>query len=86
MELTYHLPFKILQFFYYFFSFHFRILDLSFNRMTEIKNLDKLVKLEKLYLCANKFTKIENLEKLTNLTMLELGDNRFRVSIFTAFC
>lgn len=56
-----------------------RILDLSFNRITEIKNLDKLVKLEKLYLCANKITKIENLEKLTNLTMLELGDNRIRV-------
>lgn len=56
-----------------------RILDLSFNRITEIKNLDKLVKLQKLFLCANKLTKIENLEKLTNLTMLELGDNRFRV-------
>lgn len=57
-----------------------RILDLSFNRINEIKNLDKLVKLEKLYLCANKISKIENLEKLTNLTMLELGDNRIRVS------
>lgn len=64
------------------FFFRFRILDLSFNRITEIKNLDKLVKLEKLYLCANKLTKIENLETLTKLTMLELGDNRFRVSNF----
>lgn len=63
-------------------SFDFcRILDLSFNRITEIKNLEKLVKLQKLYLCANKLTKIENLETLTNLTMLELGDNRFRVSV-----
>lgn len=58
-----------------------RILDLSFNRITEIKNLEKLVKLQKLYLCANKLTKIENLETLTNLTMLELGDNRLRVSV-----
>lgn len=57
-----------------------RILDLSFNRITEIKNLDKLEKLTKLYLCANKIAKIENLEKLKNLTMLELGDNRIRVS------
>lgn len=56
-------------------------MDLSFNRITEIKNLDKLVKVEKLYLCANKLTKIENLDKLTNLTMLELGDNRLRVSV-----
>lgn len=61
-----------------------RILDLSFNRITHIKNLDKLVKLEKLYLCANKLTKIENLEKLTKLIMLELGDNRFRVSALPA--
>lgn len=60
----------------------FRILDLSFNRITEIKNLDKLVKLEKLYLCANKISKIENLDKLTKLTMLELGDNRLRVWLF----
>lgn len=64
----------------FFLSLFFRILDLSFNRITEIKNLDKLVKVEKLYLCANKITKIENLEKLTKLTMLELGDNRLRVS------
>lgn len=62
-----------------------RILDLSFNRITEIKNLDKLVKIEKLYLCANKLTKIENLDKLTKLTMLELGDNRFRVSIDSVY-
>lgn len=59
----------------------FRILDVSFNRVTKIKNLGSLVKLEKLFLCANKISVIEGLEELTNLTMLELGDNKIRVSL-----
>jgi len=59
--------------------FFFRILDLSFNRITKIQNLENLTKLNKLYLCANKISKIENLSNLTALNMLELGDNKIRV-------
>lgn len=58
----------------------FRVLDISFNRIHKIENLDRLVKLHKLYLCANKISVIENIGHLTNLTMLELGDNKLRVS------
>jgi Leucine-rich repeat (LRR) protein len=56
-----------------------RILDLSFNRIKEIEGLDKLEKLEKLFLSSNKITKIKNVKCLKNLTMLELGDNKIRV-------
>jgi protein phosphatase 1 regulatory subunit 7 len=63
------------------FIFSFRILDLSFNRIREIKNLDALVNLEKLYLSSNKIQKIENLSHLKKLTCLELGDNKIRVNI-----
>lgn len=58
---------------------NFRWFDISFNRLSEIKNLSHLVGLQKVFLCANRITKIENLECLTNLTTLELGDNRIRV-------
>lgn len=56
------------------------MLDISFNRVSEIKNLNNLVNLKKLFLCANKIGHIINLDSLTNLTTLELGDNRIRVS------
>lgn len=56
------------------------MLDLSFNRITEIKNLGNFTKLEKLFLSANKISKIENLSHLKNLKMLELGNNKIRVS------
>ena len=55
-------------------------LDLSFNNLLCIENLDSLVKLEKLFLIQNKISAIGNLSTLTSLTMLELGSNRVRVS------
>lgn len=51
-------------------------LDLSFNRIKNIKNLDKLVNLENLYLIQNKITEIKNLKTLQKLTNLELGGNK----------
>ena len=55
-------------------------LDLSFNNLLRIENLDSLVKLEKLFLIQNKISALGNLSTLTCLTMLELGSNRIRVS------
>jgi protein phosphatase 1 regulatory subunit 7 len=52
----------------------------SFNRLREIKGLDQLHKLKKLFLCANKISHIQNLCHLKNLTLLELGDNKIRAS------
>lgn len=66
--------------------FDFRLLDISFNRLSKIENLDALVNLEKLFLCSNKISTIENLSSLTNLTMLELGDNKIRVSCLNRDC
>lgn len=57
------------------------MLDISFNRIGKIENLDALVNLEKLFLCSNKISTIDNLANLSNLTMLELGDNKLRVNI-----
>ena len=57
-----------------------RILDVSFNRLRDIKGLDQLHKLQKLFLCANKISRIENVGHLKNLTLLELGDNKIRAS------
>ena len=54
-------------------------LDLSFNRVKHIRNLDCLTKLRELYLVQNKISKIEGLEHLQSLTCLELGANRIRV-------
>lgn len=56
------------------------MLDISFNRLTKIENLDALSSLQKLFLVSNKIPVIENLQGLSNLTMLELGDNKIRVS------
>lgn len=63
----------------------FRILDLSFNRITKIEGLNNLLNLKKLFLCSNKISKIEHVNHLTNLTLLELGDNKIRVSLFFGF-
>lgn len=56
-----------------------RFLDLSFNHIGDIKNLDALHQLNKLFLIQNKISVISNLTGLTNLTTLELGSNRIRV-------
>jgi len=60
-------------------TIHYSVLDLSFNRLTKIENLEALVNLQKLFLIHNKLTKIENIAHLTGLEMLELGSNRIRV-------
>lgn len=51
-------------------------LDLSFNNIKHIKNIDKLVNLENLYFVQNKISSIENLSTLRKLKNLELGGNR----------
>lgn len=63
------------------FLFSSSTLDLSFNKIREIKNITCLVNLVNLYLVNNKINKIQNLAPLTNLVMLELGSNRIRVSV-----
>lgn len=57
----------------------YRTLDISFNRISRIENLEGLINLKKLYLVNNKIQKIENLQNLANLEMLELGSNKIRV-------
>ncbi|KAI5970456.1 sds22 [Candida margitis] len=54
-------------------------LDLSFNTIKNIKNIDTLVKLENLYFVANKIKEIKNLDSLTKLVNLELGGNKIEV-------
>jgi hypothetical protein len=61
-----------------------RSLDLSFNGIRHVKNVDHLVKLTDLYFVSNKITQIENLSTLVNITNLELGSNRIRVRL--SFC
>lgn len=51
-------------------------LDLSFNKIKNIKNIDALVDLEQLYFVQNKIKEIKNLETLSKLENLELGGNR----------
>ncbi|CAL9737919.1 protein phosphatase 1 regulatory subunit Sds22p [Monosporozyma servazzii] len=54
---------------------HLKSLDLSFNNIKHIKNIDKLTELENLYFVQNKIDKIEGLNSLHNLKNLELGGN-----------
>ena len=61
-------------------SLLYRILDLSFNAIKVVENLEALVQLEKLYLVQNSISKIENMTTLSSITMLELGANKIRVS------
>lgn len=56
-----------------------RILDLSFNVIGKVENLDALQSLETLYLASNKIGSIEGLEHLSNLRVLELGANEIKV-------
>ncbi|OQV15264.1 putative Protein phosphatase 1 regulatory subunit 7 [Hypsibius exemplaris] len=57
----------------------YRVLDLSFNRIGRIENLNSLTCLKKLFLESNRIEKMENLSHLVNLELLELGCNRIRV-------
>lgn len=63
----------------YYNEYSFRTLDISFNRVRKIENLEGLINLKKIFLCANKISRIENLNHLKNLEHLELGDNQIRV-------
>lgn len=53
-------------------------LDLSFNKIKHIKNVNHLQMLKELYFVQNRISKIENLDGLSNLTMVELAANRIR--------
>lgn len=53
-----------------------KTLDLSFNKIRNIKNLEALTKLENLYFVQNKIREIKNVECLSSLKNLELGGNR----------
>ena len=53
-------------------------LDLSFNKIKHIKNINHLHTLKELYFVQNRISKIENLDGLSNLTMIELAANRIR--------
>lgn len=48
-------------------------LDLSFNNISKLEGLDKLVKLTDLSLFSNKLEKVENIQTLTELVVLSLG-------------
>ncbi|RLP63085.1 hypothetical protein L150_01797 [Candida albicans Ca529L] len=58
---------------------HLTNLDLSFNRIKNIKNIETLVELENLYFVQNKIREIKNLDTLTKVTNLELGGNKIEV-------
>lgn len=51
-------------------------LDLSFNKIKNIKNIETLTELTNLYFVQNKIKEIKGLTTLTNLTNLELGGNK----------
>lgn len=64
-------------------------LNLSFNYITKIENLETLVNLEVLSLFSNHITKIENLETLEKLVILSIGNNHiatFDGVSFIAIC
>ena len=61
--------------------FVFRSLDLSFNLIKTIENLNSLSKLKKLFFVQNKISKIVGLQSLQQLEMLELGANKIRVRV-----
>jgi protein phosphatase 1 regulatory subunit 7 len=53
-------------------------LDLSFNKIKHIKNVNHLTTLKELFFVQNRISKIENLDGLIALTMIELAANRIR--------
>ena len=50
-------------------------LNLGGNKLTDVKDLEKLTKLKELYLASNKLTSVTGLENLTQLTYLYLENN-----------
>lgn len=64
-------------------------LNLSFNYITKIENLETLVNLEVLSLFSNHITKIENLQTLEKLVTLSIGNNLIETLdgvSFTSIC
>jgi len=51
-------------------------LDLSENKLTEMKGLEKFTQLEELHLNGNRLVEVKGLKKLTKLKKLELNGNR----------
>jgi protein phosphatase 1 regulatory subunit 7 len=60
------------------FNDNMRTLDLSFNNIKHIKNIEHLTGLKTLYLCQNKISRVQGLNTLQNLRSIELGANRIR--------
>ena len=58
-----------------------RSLDLSFNKIKQVKNVNHLKQLKDIYLLQNKISRIEGLEGMENLRNLELAANRIRVGL-----
>lgn len=56
-----------------------KILDLSFNKIKNIKNIETLTKLENLYFVQNSIREIKNLGTLKDLKNLELGGNKVEI-------
>ncbi|ODV79775.1 L domain-like protein [Suhomyces tanzawaensis NRRL Y-17324] len=54
-------------------------LDLSFNKIKNIKNIETLTELENLYFVQNSIKEIKNLETLTKIKNLELGGNKIEI-------
>ena len=52
------------------------ILSMQSNRISKIENLDKLPKLEELYLSDNGLIKLEGLDHLCKLKVLDLANNK----------
>lgn len=52
-------------------------LDLTYNNISKIENLENCTKLERLDLDFNKLTKLENLESLTSLHTLNVTNMRY---------
>ena len=53
-------------------------LDLSFNKITKIDNLDVLKELRELNLSFNRIETMENLGKIVNLRLVNLSHNKIR--------
>ncbi|KAH3672401.1 hypothetical protein WICMUC_004237 [Wickerhamomyces mucosus] len=53
-------------------------LDLSFNLIKNIKNIENLINLKNLYFIENKISEITNISHFENLQVLELGGNRLK--------
>ncbi|GMF00012.1 unnamed protein product [[Candida] boidinii] len=56
-----------------------KTLDLSFNKIKNIKNIENLTELENLYFVQNKISEIKNIENLQKLINLELGGNKIEI-------